>query len=89
MVISLNRKDLYSNIILSGGNTLFPGFGDRLQREMSRLTPSRVRSKIIAPSARMFAPWIGGSLVASLSSFNQLWRSKQHYDEVGPSVFNK
>ena len=84
------RKDLYSNIILSGGNTLFPGFGDRLQREVSRLAPSRVRSKIIAPPARMFAPWIGGSIIASLSSsFKQLWISKEQYEEIGPTVFNK
>lgn len=40
------RKTLYSNIVLSGGSTLFPGFGDRLLHEVKRLAPKEVKIKI-------------------------------------------
>lgn len=40
------RKTLYGNIVLSGGSTLFPGFGDRLLHEVKRLAPKEVKIKL-------------------------------------------
>uniref|UniRef100_A0A3Q2QJQ9 Actin, beta 1 n=1 Tax=Fundulus heteroclitus TaxID=8078 RepID=A0A3Q2QJQ9_FUNHE len=83
------RKDLYSNIVLSGGSSLFPGFEDRMQREMTALAPSTMKIKVIAPPERKYSAWIGGSILASLSTFQQMWISKQEYDESGPSIVHR
>ena len=80
------RKDLYANIILSGGSTVHPGFTDRMQKEITALAPPTMKIKIIAPPERKYSTWIGGSILASLSSFQQMWISKQEYDESGPII---
>lgn len=83
------RKDLYSNIVLSGGTTMFPGIADRMQKEISSLAPPTMKIKIIAPPERKYSVWIGGSILASLSTFQQMWISKQEYDESGPSIVHR
>ncbi|XP_028676068.1 actin, cytoplasmic 2-like [Erpetoichthys calabaricus] len=83
------RKDLYANIVLSGGTTMFPGIADRMQKEIPALAPISVKVKIIAPPERKYSVWIGGSILASLSTFQQRWISKQEYDETGPSVVHR
>jgi len=80
------RKDLYSNIVIAGGSTLFPGFAERLQKELIALAPSTMRVKVIAPPERKYSSWIGGSILASLSTFQPMWITKEDYDEVGPRV---
>jgi actin beta/gamma 1 len=80
------RKELYGNIVLSGGTTMFPGIAERMQKEITALAPSSMKVKIIAPPERKFSVWIGGSILASLSTFQQMWISKQEYDESGPSI---
>ncbi len=80
------RKDLYGNVLLSGGSTMFPGIADRLARELTSLAPSTMRIKCIAPPERKHSEWIGGSILASLSTFQQSWISKEDYDEYGPGV---
>ncbi|XP_066291397.1 actin, cytoskeletal-like [Branchiostoma lanceolatum] len=83
------RRDLYPNIALSGGNTMFPGIADRMQKEITALAPSTMKIKIIAPPERKYSVWIGGSILASLSTFQQMWISKQEYDESGPSISHR
>ncbi|ETN74954.1 Actin [Necator americanus] len=83
------RKDLYSNTVLSGGTSMFPGIADRMQKEIQHLAPSTMKIKIIAPPERKYSVWIGGSILASLSTFQQLWISKQEYDESGPSIVHR
>merc|ERR1711962_627378 len=63
------RKDLYGNTVLSGGTTMFPGIADRMQKEISALAPATMKIKIIAPPERKYSVWIGGSILASLSTF--------------------
>ena len=53
------RKDLYANTVLSGGSTMFPGFADRMHKELSALTPPSMKIKIIAPPERKYSVWIG------------------------------
>ncbi|CAJ0646621.1 5634_t:CDS:2 [Entrophospora sp. SA101] len=67
------RKDLY-------------GIADRMQKEITKLAPSTMKIKIVAPPERKYSVWIGGSILASLSTFQQMWISKQEYDESGPSI---
>ncbi|XP_034314727.2 uncharacterized protein [Magallana gigas] len=83
------RKDLYANTVLSGGSTMFPGIADRMQKEITALAPSTMKIKIIAPPERKYSVWIGGSILASLSTFQQMWISKQEYDESGPSIVHR
>jgi actin-related protein len=83
------RKDLYGNIVMSGGTTMFPGIADRMQKEIVNLAPSTMKVKIIAPPERKYSVWIGGSILSSLSTFQQMWISKQEYDESGPSIVHR
>ena len=83
------RKDLYANTVLSGGSTMFPGIADRMTKEISALAPPSMKIKIIAPPERKYSVWIGGSILASLSTFQQMWISKQEYDESGPSIVHR
>jgi centractin len=66
------RKSLYSNIVLSGGSTLTKGFGDRLLTELQRLAVKDMRIKIFAPPERKYSTWIGGSILAGLSTFRKV-----------------
>ncbi|KHF97816.1 Actin-1 [Gossypium arboreum] len=70
------RKDLYGNIVLSGGSTMFPGIADRMSKEITALAPSSMKIKVVAPPERKYSVWIGGSILASLSTFQQMWISK-------------
>ncbi|KAE8718104.1 Actin-3 [Hibiscus syriacus] len=83
------RKDLYGNIVLSGGSTMFPGIADRMSKEITALVPSSMKIKVVAPPERKYSVWIGGSILASLSTFQQMWISKGEYDESGPSIVNR
>jgi actin, other eukaryote len=83
------RKDLYGNVVLSGGTTMLPGIAERLQKELTALAPSTSRVRIVAPPERKYSVWIGGSILASLSTFQNLWCSKQEYDESGPGIVHR
>ncbi|CAA3015081.1 actin-1 [Olea europaea subsp. europaea] len=65
------RKDLYGNIVLSGGSTMFMGIADRMSKEITALAPSNMKVKVVAPPERKYSVWIGGSILASLSTFQQ------------------
>ena len=83
------RKDMYANIVLSGGNTMFPCIADRLRNEVVALAPATMKIKIIEPPERSYSVWRGGSDFGSLSIFEQRWINKQEYDEYGPSIVLK
>jgi len=83
------RKDLYANIVLSGGTTMYPSIAERLTKEMTALAPPTMKIKVVAPPERKYSVWIGGSILASLSTFQQMWISKQEYDESGPGIVHR
>jgi len=83
------RKDLYKNTVLSGGTTMFPFIEDRLQNEIKALAPAGNDIKIIAPPERKYSVWIGGSILASLSTFEEMWVGKDEYDEAGPTIVHR
>jgi len=83
------RSDLYSNIVMSGGSTMYEGLAERLTKEMVSLAPTTMKIKVVAPPERKYSVWIGGSILASLSTFQQMWISKQEYDESGPSIVHR
>ena len=83
------RKDLYANTVLSGGTTMYHGISDRMEKEIKTLAPVTMKIKIVAPPERKYSVWIGGSILASLSTFQQMWISKSEYDESGPSIVHR
>merc|ERR1712182_78503 len=83
------RKDLYQNIVLSGGTTMFQGIGERMTKELTALAPSTMKIKVVAPPERKYSVWIGCSILSSLSTFQQMWISKQEYDESGPTIVHR
>jgi actin-related protein len=83
------RKDLYANIVMSGGTTMFNNIENRLKKEMTSLAPQSMSIKIVAPPERKYSVWIGGSILASLSTFEEMWVSKEEYDESGPSIVHR
>lgn len=86
------RKELYGNVVLAGGNTLFTGFTERLTKKLMDLSSQNIKVKLIAsPSSieRKFSAWIGGSILASLSSFQQMWMSRREYEEHGAILVDR
>uniref|UniRef100_T1ISG9 Beta-centractin n=1 Tax=Strigamia maritima TaxID=126957 RepID=T1ISG9_STRMM len=83
------RKVLFQNIVLSGGSTLFKGFGDRLLSEVRKLAPKDIKIRISAPQERLYSTWIGGSILASLDTFKKMWVSKKEYDDDGVRAIHR
>jgi len=83
------RRDLYTNTVLSGGSTMFPNIDTRLTKEMTALAPASIKVKIVAPPERKYSVWIGGSILSSLSTFQEMWISKDEYDESGPGIVHR
>merc|ERR1719382_42620 len=83
------RRDLYENTVLSGGSTMFPGISDRLTKEIVALAPASIKVKVVAPPERKYSVWIGGSILSSLSSFQEMWITKMEYDESGPPIVHR
>eukprot|EP01084_Bolivina_argentea_P207942 354681_1 len=120
------RREMYENIILSGGNMMFDGMVDRMQKEMSLLAPlvsvdvcygcpysqekmqmavagyirrrdmlyDDVTNIISEYIHRLSIPtrylsWIGGSMLGSVYTFNELCISKDEYDTIGPDIVQR
>lgn len=97
------RPSLYQNVVLSGGSTLLKNFGDRMLSELkiqqtlqnglswliSQPKDSTAKIKIYAPPERKYSTWIGGSILAGLSTFKKLWVSAQEYAADPDIIFRK
>ena len=83
------RKDLYYNSVLSGGSTMFKGMAERLNKEMTFLAPESIKVKVSSPPERKYSVWIGGSILSSLSTFQQSWITKEEYKEIGSSIVHR
>ncbi|CAH0056630.1 unnamed protein product [Clonostachys solani] len=85
------RGNLLANVVVTGSTTLINGFNDRLQNELAAMYPG-MKIKIHAAgltSERRFGAWIGGSILASLGTFHQMWISRKEYEENGPGIVEK
>ena len=83
------RRDLFGNIVLSGGSTMFPGIKERLTKEIKELIPDSVDVRIRSPPERMYSVWIGGSILSSLKTFSRMWITRREYKELGPGVIHR
>ncbi|MCO5556841.1 hypothetical protein L7F22_010395 [Adiantum nelumboides] len=66
-----------------------PGIADCMSKETTALAPSSMKIKVVAPPERKYSVWIGGSILASLRTFQQMWITKSEYDESGPSIVHR
>jgi len=85
------RGNLLANVVVTGSTSLINGFNDRLNNELMAMYPG-LKIKIHAAgltSERRFGAWIGGSILASLGTFHQMWISRKEYEENGPNVVEK
>lgn len=80
------KQMMYENIYLSGGSSMFPGFGERIEKDLSLITNNKV--VVNSPANRKNSAWIGGSALVSLATFSQMWITKAEYDETGPEIVN-
>ena len=83
------RKDLYANIVCSGGTTMFEGIAERLTKEVTALAPPTMSIKVIAPPERKYSVWIGGSILSALGTFQSMWITKAEYEDAGPSIVHR
>ncbi|CAH8592948.1 unnamed protein product [Heterobilharzia americana] len=83
------RKSFWSNVILTGGGTMFRGFPERLRKELHRLAPKGVTVKVMASPERKYSVWIGGAVLASLSTFNDMWVTREEYEEFGSEIVHQ
>jgi len=83
------RKALWENVILSGGNTMFESYPERLLQELKALAPPTIQVKVVAQPDRKYAVFIGAAQLASLSAFQNSWITKQEFDENGPSFVHR
>ncbi|KAL4683782.1 hypothetical protein H8959_021476 [Pygathrix nigripes] len=77
-------KYLHANKVLPGATTMYPGITNRMQKVITALAPSTMKIKIIAPPERKYSVCIRSSILTSLSTFQQMWISKQEYNELVP-----
>lgn len=81
--------NMYSNILLSGGTTMCPGFSRRLEKALEQSGQCLPRLNVIAPPNRNVSAWIGGAVLAGLSTFHDMWITKQEYEDVGLSIVHR
>lgn len=87
------RTTLLSNIVLSGGSTMFPGFSERVAKELRGFAPMATQSKIRVLMSKdkeqRNAVWIGGQISASIREIqDEMWMTIEDYDEYGASFIH-
>jgi actin len=83
------QKEIYNNIIISGGNTLFDGFSQRLANALIAIAPPTANIKVRAHLERINSVWVGGSILASHPPFENMWITKQDYEESGAAIVHR
>jgi len=68
---------------------MYTGLPQRVQQEIKKMAASSAKVKVIAPPERKYSVWIGGSILSSLSTFEEMWVKKDEYDECGPSIVHR
>ena len=81
------KQDMFKNIVLTGGTSMFPGLKERIQNDINKLaSASPTTVEVHAPDYRSNAAWVGGSVLASQSAFSLMWITKEEYQENGSGI---
>ena len=83
------RRELYSNMVMSGGTSMYKNMPERLEKEMRALAPPKINVKVHGPPERKYSVWIGGAILTELSTFQDMWILKEDYEEHGAGIVHK
>lgn len=83
------RWDLFNKIMICGGCTMIPNFSERLEQELAKIVKDTIKVKVIAPPDRLYSVWSGSSILASLSTFQDVCINRKTYNEYGPNIVNR
>jgi actin len=83
------QKEMFANIVVSGGSTMFPGFAERVERKIIGLSPVFTKVRVIAVPWRKYTAWIGGSIVTQLPTFRKILISREDYKQTGAGIVHR
>jgi len=88
------QAQLLGNVILTGGGACIPILTGRIREEGEIVIHTHTpgwRVKVSSPSfrERSVGSWLGGSIVASLATFSDMWITKAEYEESGATIVNR
>ena len=83
------RRDLFKNIVLAGGSTMFEGMKERMKKEIQALAPSPMGPEVEAPADRKYSCWLGGAILSLIDKFDKMWIEKQEFETQGASIVHK
>ena len=84
------QKELFSNVVLTGGSSRFPGLCQRMRSELSKMVSGSVHVDVVCESReRPFSAWIGGSILSSLSTFKTMQMSRGDYEDGGSAAIHR
>lgn len=74
---------LYSNIVVTGGTSLLPGYKERFERDLFDIASDAARTdiKIDIDLPRRYSAWVGGSMISSLSTFENMGINYSEYED--------
>ena len=85
------KETLLNNIVLSGGTSMIPGFGERIQQDLVNYDDNEFNvdfiPNVIGENNRYISKWIGMSMIASMSAFEKIFIKKTEYQEYGEDRF--
>uniref|UniRef100_A0A8C6WIY4 Actin-related protein 6 n=1 Tax=Neogobius melanostomus TaxID=47308 RepID=A0A8C6WIY4_9GOBI len=80
------QPHFYQNIVLTGGNTLFPGFKERMEAELRSLAPAHLPVSVLMPENPITYPWEGGKLLAHNPDYDEMVVTRDDFEENGHCV---
>ena len=83
------RKDLFKNIVMAGGSTMFFGMKERMRKEIQALAPSPMQPDVEAPADRKYSCWLGGAILSLIEKFDNMWITRKDYEEGGKQVVHR
>ena len=83
------KKNLFQNIVLAGGCTMFEGIQKRMEKEVQALAPSPMGPAVFSPADRKHSSWLGGAILSNIDKFEQMWITRREFEEDGAKIVHK
>lgn len=77
---------LLSNIVLTGGNARFPGFRERIEKDVRSLAPSEYAINVHLPENPITYAWHGAKTLSKEPTFSGFLVTKEEYEEEGQNI---
>ena len=84
-----SRKELYQNIVISGGSSMFKNLPERIAKEITNLAPPSMKINVIASKDRKNAVWYGGSILAQNPHYPQMVITQDEFNDAGPGIVHR